>query len=206
MLKKVLSLGIITFSLVALCGARILGHYDVSADWGGVFPKSSSNAFDGVGIASTNSALLLGTLRARFRRLHAIELNYARTNDSQVYTLAPYIYRVAGTVTEYTGAYVFRPPQFRKFQPFVFAGGGALRFNPGRTSIDGFQSGFGARSQTTDAFLYGFGADHPLWRFLRLRLQYRGLIYKEPTFALPMFFTGNRGHMAEPSIGIVYRF
>jgi hypothetical protein len=42
---------------------------------------------------------------------------------------------------------------------------------------------------------------------LALRLQYRGLLYKVPDFHVPsLFFTGAKGHMAEPSVGIVVKF
>jgi hypothetical protein len=39
-----------------------------------------------------------------------------------------------------------------------------------------------------------------------LRLQYRGLIYKAPDFNVQNLFTGAKGHMAEPSVGIVVKF
>ena len=35
-------------------------------------------------------------------------------------------------------------------EPFVFAGGGALRFYPGKTFIDGFQNAFPAYTQTSN--------------------------------------------------------
>jgi hypothetical protein len=42
---------------------------------------------------------------------------------------------------------------------------------------------------------------------MALRLQYRGLVYRSPDFGVPgRFFTGTRGHMAEPSIGIAVKF
>jgi hypothetical protein len=38
-------------------------------------------------------------------------------------------------------------------------------------------------------------------------LQYRGLLYKAPDFRVPsLLFTGAKGHMAEPSAGIVLKF
>ena len=72
---------------------------------------------------------------------------------------------------------------------------------------------FSGRKQTELAYLYGAGVDYRLpWRFA-LRLQYRGLLYKAPDFKVnPItgsavnFSTGSKGHMAEPSIGLVFRF
>ena len=80
------------------------------------------------------------------------------------------------------------------------------------------QTNLPASQQTKPAFLYGGGFDWrifssvPLIRrsvvtnYLALRLQYRGLVYKAPDFKVQNLFTGARGHMAEPSIGIVVKF
>jgi outer membrane immunogenic protein len=206
MLKKGLSAGALIVLLAAVSGAQEAGHFDASAAWGGVFSKSSSAATAVVTDSPTNSGLLLVTLRIHFNRMHAIEFNFARAHNSQVFLLPPDHYRVAASISEYSGAYVFSPFHFEKLDPFLFAGGGALRFVPGNTYIDGFQSTFGAAGQTNMAFLYGGGADYRFWRSLALRLEYRGLIYRAPTFRLPQFFTGAKGHMAEPAIGIVLRF
>jgi hypothetical protein len=45
-----------------------------------------------------------------------------------------------------------------------------------------------------------------VWRSLALRLQYRGLIYKEPTFHLQQFFTGSETQMREATVGVVLKF
>jgi len=39
-----------------------------------------------------------------------------------------------------------------------------------------------------------------------LRLQYRGFIYKAPSFDVPGISTDARGHIAEPSVGLVFKF
>jgi opacity protein-like surface antigen len=75
------------------------------------------------------------------------------------------------------------------------------------------QINLNAAKQTNLAYLYGAGMDYRLpWRFA-LRLQYRGLIYNAPDFKVNpnsgsavTFATGRKGHMAEPSIGLVFRF
>jgi opacity protein-like surface antigen len=83
---------------------------------------------------------------------------------------------------------------------------GGLRFSPGNTYIDGFQASLGAVSETSLAFLYGGGVDYQLWRRLKLRLQYRGFLYRNPDFNVPPLFTGARGHIAEPSLGLAFNF
>lgn len=207
MLKKALAAVILAFLCVSFAAAQEdVGHFDASFSWGAVFNKTSSSAINGVTVSPTNSGVILGTFRFRFNRMSGIEVNGARTDNSQVYILGPNDYRVQGSVTEISGAYVLSPFHFEKIEPFLLAGGGALRFSPGNQYINDNASPFGAGQQTSMAFLYGGGVDYRLWKRLGLRLQYRGLIYKEPTFNVTQFFTGTKGHMAEPSIGIVFNF
>ena len=207
MLKK----GLSAVALVCLCvsfaaAQEDVGHFDVSFSWGAVFNKASSSASNGVTVSPTNSGLILGTFRVRFNRMNGIEVNGARSDNSQIFVLGTTEYRAQTSVTEYTGAYVLSPFHFERIEPFLLAGGGALRFYPSNQYINGNPSFFSAAQQTSMAFLYGGGVDYRVWKRLGLRLQYRGLIYKEPTFHVTQFFSGAKGHMAEPSIGIVLNF
>jgi opacity protein-like surface antigen len=207
MLKKALS----AVALALLCASfaatqEDVGHFDVSLGWGAVFNKTSSSASTGIAVSPTNSGLILGTFRVRFNRMNGIEVTGARTDNSQIFILGANDYRAQTSVTEFSGAYVLSPFHFAKIEPFVLAGGGALRFYPSNQYINGNASPFGAAQQTSMAFLYGGGVDYRVWKRIGLRLQYRGLIYKEPNFHVTQFFTGSKGHMAEPSIGIVFNF
>jgi opacity protein-like surface antigen len=207
MLKKALSAVALACLCVSFAAAQEdVGHFDVSFSWGAVFNKTSSSASSGVTVSPTNSGLFLGTFRFRFNRMTGIEINGARTDNSQIFILGANDYRAQTTITEITGAYVLSPFHFEKIEPFLLAGGGALRFYPSNQYINGNASPFGAAQQTSMAFLYGGGLDYRVWKRLGLRLQYRGLIYKEPNFHVTQFFTGTKGHMAEPSIGIVVNF
>ena len=205
MLRKARLAVVIIFALVSFAQAQDVGHFDVSLGFAGVF-SSKSSANSGTTLNPTNSGAILATFRFRFNQMHSLEANFGHTMNSQVFLLSPNNFRVQAGITEFSGAYVFSPFQTARVEPFLFGGAGALRFNPGNTSIDGFQAAFGATQQTSLAFLYGAGADYRLWRLLALRLQCRGLIYKTPDFNLQNLFTGARGHMAEPSVGIVFKF
>ena len=196
----------VAFVLTSIGSAQEQGRFDVSIGGAGVFSKTSTSSNGTVTLKPTSSGAILATFRYRFNRMHGIEGNIGHTMNSQVFFIPPDNYRIHAGVTEYSGAYVFSPFQTARIEPFLFGGAGALRFNPDKTYIDGFQSAFGAAKQTSLAFLYGGGVDYHLWRFLGLRLQYRGLIYKAPTFAVPILFTGAKGHMAEPAAGIVIKF
>jgi opacity protein-like surface antigen len=207
MLKKAFSAGVFFVFLAGVsAAAQDAGRFDASVAFGGAFSHTSSNSIGKVSVETTNSGLLLGSFRFRFNRTHGIVVNVGRTIDSQIYVIPPDNYRVQAKIMEYSGAYMISPFHFEKVQPFLFAGGGALRFSPEKTYIDDFQSSFGAANQTSKAFLYGGGVDYPVWKFLGIRLQYRGLVYKEPTFHSLQFFTGATAHMPEASIGVVYKF
>lgn len=206
MLKKAFSAAALVFMFAAVSAAQDVSRFDASINWGEVFSQTTRTSIGNTSVVPTNSPLLLGTLRFRFNRMHSVEANVGRVVGSQIFVLPPDNYRVQTTTLEYSGAYVFSPFHFEKLEPFVFAGGGALRFTPGNTFIDGFQSSFGAARQTGMAFLYGGGVNYPLWKRLALRLQYRGLIFKQPDFHVQQFTTGARAQMPELSIGLVVKF
>jgi outer membrane immunogenic protein len=180
------------------------GRFDASLGVAGVFAKQSTG--NGTVLKPTNSGAVIATIRYRFNPMHSIEFNYGHTRDSQIYTEGANQFRIQSTVSEYSGAYVLNFFQRAKFEPFVFAGVGALRFSPGNTYIDTFQLPVAVVKQTQLAFLYGGGADYRIIPHVAIRLQYRGLVYKAPDFQGPGFFTGQRGHLAEPSVGVVFRF
>jgi len=192
--------------------------YEISLGGSAVFSKQSTG--NGTVLTPTNSAAVLVTGRYRFTEHSSVELNYSHTSNSQIYFSPPLTYRIQGTIAAYSGAYVFSFHQTPRVEPFVFAGAGALVFYPGYSSntVNGVQTYLPASQQTQPAFLYGGGLDYrvfsilpfirrsSLTKYVALRLQYRGLVYKAPAFNLQNLFTGARGHMAEPSVGIVVKF
>jgi outer membrane immunogenic protein len=200
-------LAITVLALACIASAQEQNRFDFSINGAGVFSKTASSSSGSITDNPTKSVAFIGTFRFHLSPKHAVEVNVGRTRNSQIFSVPPNSFRVLSSITEFTGDYVFTPFSARKFQPFLVAGGGALRFNPGNTYIDTFPASFGAASQTSLAFLYGGGVDYPVWRRLAVRLQYRGLLYKEPDFHVPsLLFTGTEGHMAEPSVGIVLKF
>jgi len=202
----------IAFGIALICAvfhpaaAQDVEHFNAAVSWSGIFSKSSGSYNAGVTLKPSTSGAVLGTFRFRFNHMHAVELNIGHTSNSQKYFVAPDMFRVNTDITEYSGAYVFSPFATKKLEPFLLAGGGALRFSPGSTYIDGFSALFGASRQTSLAVLYGGGADYRLWKAVSLRLQYRGLVYKAPNFHVQTLITGAKGHMAEPSVGIAIKF
>ena len=191
------------------------GSFDMSLSAAGILPKQSSG--NGIVQTPTKSGAFLATVRWRFTARHSIEANYARGNDSQVYTTAN-VFRIQSNVSEFTGAYVFSPVETEKFEPFVFGGMGALVFNPFSTFINTIQTAIPSARQTEFAVLYGAGVDYHFLSSIRgfkgsdlvphvaLRFQYRGLFYRAPSFKNPTLFTGGQGHLAEAAGGLVIKF
>jgi len=194
-------------------------HLDASANGAGVFTKQSEG--NGVTQSATVGMNIFGTFRVRFRPKHSFVFNYGRAKNSQTYQAGDN-FHVLTTISEYSGAYVYSPARKGRFEPFVLAGVAALRFSPRSTWVffpplpnnipNNVQVNLGAVKQTEAAFLYGVGVDYqlPVFRRFALRLQYRGFLYREPDFKVNSstlnFFTGAYGHMAEPSLGLVFKF
>lgn len=199
------------------------GRFDVSINGAGVFTSESSG--NGVTQSATNGANVFGSFRFRFKPNHSFIFNYGHARDSQIFDAAGNNFHVLNSIAEYSGAYVFSPLKKGRFEPFVLAGAAALRFSPDSSWVffpdlpDGthnrVQVNINAKTQTQVAFLYGLGLDYRLPHFSKfsLRLQYRGFLYNAPDFHvdnssgnLLNFFTGAKGHVAEPSVGLVFRF
>ncbi|MGZ4733602.1 MAG: hypothetical protein ACXVZH_15830 [Terriglobales bacterium] len=206
------------FLLLTSMGWGQDNRFDVSLGGAAVFSKQSTG--NGTVLTPTNSGAVLITGRYRFSEHSSLEINYSHTANSQIYFAAPLTYRIHDTIGEYSGAYVFSFHESDKLEPFVFAGAAALVFYPSYefNYINGVQTFIPAAQQTKPALLYGGGVDwrifsglplihrSPLSKHLALRLQYRGLVYKVPDFNVQNLFTGDRGHLAEPSAGIVVKF
>ena len=192
--------------VLASSAAGAQERIDLSVSGSAVFSKSVTGTASGITHSASDSGAVFGTARYHFNHLSAVELNIGHTSDSQIFHQPPDTLKARTSVTEFTADYVLTPFQSAKLEPFLFAGGGALRWYPGNQYINGNASQFGAYTQTSLAFLYGAGADYRLWRRVWLRAQYRGLIFREPDFGISNFFISAKGHMAEPSLGIAVKF
>jgi len=198
--------GIVTIAWLLLTSAALAqnNHYDVSVTVGPVISKQSSG--NGTVLAPTNSGGLVATGRIRFSERFSLAANFGRTKNSQLYSVSPNEYRVQGPITEFGGAVFFSFLETKKLEVFALGGMSALVFTPKTTVIDGVSSSLPARTQTKPAPVYGLGADYHVYHRFAVRLLYRGLFYKAPDFTVPNFFTGAYGHMAEPTVGLVFKF
>jgi len=220
MLKKVGAIAVLFFFPSILAAQE--NRFDFSVNAAGLFTNQSSG--NGIVQTATDGGGGFGTFRVRFKAKHSFAFNYGRDKNSQIYKFID-DFHIVTNISEYSFAYMFTPFQKGRFEPFLLAGVGPLRFSPRSTWVDlprltgnvpdNIQINLHAAKQTEVAYLYGLGLDYRLPRFTRfaVRLQYRGFLYKAPDFKIDAssgssvsFFTGARSHIAEPSAGLVFRF
>ena len=136
------------------------------------------------------------TVRTHPKPWAGVEFNYAYNRYSQYYTAPTYTARLQNNTHEATAAYLFHP-HFRKLQPFVAIGGGAIDFAP---------IGSGS-NQWRGAGLVEVGLDIPTSNpHFGFKVQGRELIYRAPNFGEPLLASREWTSTAEPSAGVWYRF
>lgn len=194
-LLTVLMAGAATVSLPAFAQTEA-GRQDVAVQALGSFVTSTTH--NGIENKATNSGGVLATYRLFFSKHHGVEANYGYALNTQKYLSGADHFGVNTNSHEVSGAYVFREP-LGKITPFALAGAAALVFNP--------KDYTGASNQTRAGLVYGGGADFSLTHHIFLRAEYRGFVYKSPTYDLAVLSGMSRtSHRAEPSIGFGYRF
>jgi hypothetical protein len=208
------------FLITSLGVCQDKGHFDASFNAAAVFTGTANG--NNIQQSATIGSNYFGTFRYRFKPKSSLIFNYGRAKNSQIFQ-TNFDFHVLNTITEYSGAFVYNFFEKGKFEPFVLLGGGALGFNPTSTWVffpdfvngvpNRVQINLNATKQTEIALLYGGGVDYVLAKRFALRLQYRGFFYRIPDFNVNTvsggavsFTTGSRGHMAEPSVGMVFRF
>ena len=131
-----------------------------------------------------------------------LELNYQYAQEVQHFTNPTNNNLVHNRFQEISGAYV-RSFTFRNFNPFLEAGIGGFIYSP----IDDQKTTTQGLSRNTNVgLLYGGGIAYEISPSFDIRAEYRGLIYKTPTFGQTNFSTGRYYMVSDPVIGIAYHF
>ena len=133
----------------------------------------------------------------------AVEANYSTTYQNKItYYTNPNHYQILTRTQEMSAEYV-RSFNFRKYNPFIEAGPGALIFlpirNSGTTTLD-------AKQQTQMAAFYGAGIAREISPSFDIRIEYRGIVTKVPTFGITQFATNKWYNIYMPVIGVAYHF
>jgi outer membrane immunogenic protein len=172
----------------------------VSLQGTGVFIKDSDN--QGLTQEATRSGGFLVGYSYKFHRWAGVEGNYGYARNTQKYFATSGPTAIQSNIHEITGAFVLHVPlETPIVKPYALAGTGALIFDPtdnGRLA--------GADQQTKAAFVYGGGVNFDVAHNFGIRAEYRGFVYKTPDFKLGILELDKTTHLAQPSIGIFFRF
>jgi outer membrane immunogenic protein len=202
-LKNSMKRAIVVVGVLILISMTAVGQEirsEISVQGTGFFTKDTQG--NGILDRATETGGFLVGYRYNFNRWLAAEADYGYDRNTQMYfgnTSA----RVPSNIHQFTGSAVVKLPGFGRIQPYALAGGGALVFDPTGNAGGTFA---GATVQTKGAFVYGAGADYAFTRHISFRAEYRGYVYKAPSFGLASLNTDNWTNIAQPSAGIVFRF
>jgi opacity protein-like surface antigen len=171
------------------------------------FTRSSNNI--DIPSQATSSGGFLAGYRYHLSPIFALEGDYGYTRNTQKY-FDPVFGEtdIQANTQQLTGVAVLTAPSHNKVRPYGLGGIGALFFRPTNSlnnNFFGVGTGTG-NNQTKAAFVYGGGVDIDLTRYMALRAEYRGLVYKIPDFQIPGLAADAFTHTAQPSLGLVWRF
>lgn len=180
---------------------------EVSVQGTANLPKNSTN-IDIPHDATKSGGFLIG-YRYHLNSWFALQGDYGYTRDTQKY-FDPFFGEtdIQANIHQLTGEAVITAPSSSRVRPYGLAGIGGLFFRPTNSlsnNFIGIGNGSG-NNQTKPAFVYGGGVDFDISKYLAFRAEYRGLIYKIPDFQLPGLASDNFTHLAQPSVGLVWRF
>jgi outer membrane immunogenic protein len=203
-MKKSMLLGLVCLGVSGLSlHAQEGGQNEFSVSALGSFQRSSTG--NGINQSANATPGVLFSYRYFFNAHHGLEMDYGYRRYDQQFNLANASrnFVVPADTHEGSMSYVFRFASGHRLKPFVNAGIGALVFAP--TQLAG-NSIVGTSTLATADFVYGGGADMALSPRLNLRVGYRGHFFEAPDLGLATLYTGSRTHMAEPFMGLSFRF
>jgi outer membrane immunogenic protein len=191
--------------LLAVCvaaGRAQESRQDISLSGTGLIEPFIGSSTD-VYVHSTAAYGALASYRFMLTPSSAVEANYGITYQNKItFTTNMNHYQILTRNQEVSGAYV-HSFNFRKFNPFVEAGGGAFIFMPirnmGTTNID-------VKQQTHIGGLYGAGLAYEISPSFDIRAEYRGVVSRVPTFGISSFATNKWYNIYVPTVGVAYHF
>ncbi|MBW4026982.1 outer membrane protein [Acidipila rosea] len=198
MMKKVLLFALLPF--LALAAHAQESRQDISLSGANLFPPYTYG--NAVKLTTTLGFGGLVSYRYMLTPRSALEGNYQYDQDVQKFIIPTNNTRVHTRFQEFSAAYVYNFT-FKNFNPFIEAGVGGFFWTP----IDDQKTNtIDAKSQTQIGGLYGAGIAYELSPSFDLRVEYRGLIMKTPTFGQTNLSTGTYYNIYNPVIGIAYHF
>jgi opacity protein-like surface antigen len=197
--------------LLAVCAAAARAQesrQDISLSGSALIEPYKASSTD-IQVHSTTAYGGLASYRFMLTPTSALEANYGITYQNKITYYGPQFQSGIGVLTrtqEISGAYV-RSFVFKNFNPFVEAGPAAIIFLPILNSGTKTQD---THQQTAIGALYGAGFAYEVSPSFDIRVEYRGIITKVPTFGVGTssfnFATNEWWNMSEPVIGVAYHF
>ena len=203
---------VLVLFLLAVCvaaGRAQESRQDISISGTAFIPPFIASSTN-VQVHSNTGFGALASYRFMLTPSSALEANYGITyQQTYSYTVSnTNFYKILTRTQEISAAYV-HSFVFKKFNPFVEAGPGALIFlpirNSGTTLID-------AKQQTQIGGVYGAGIAYEISPSFDIRAEYRGWVTKVPTFgssggAANANLTTNKWfNIFVPTVGVAYHF
>jgi opacity protein-like surface antigen len=176
---------------------------DISISGTGLVEPFKASSTD-VQVSANRGFGALASYRFMLTPSSAIEANYGITYQNTMHFVISNTnhYLVLTRTQEASFAYV-RSFTFKKFNPFVEAGPGAMIFlpirNSGTTSLD-------VKQQTGIGALYGVGIAYEVSPSFDIRAEYRGFVTKVPDFGYTQLNTNRWYNIYNPAIGVAYHF
>jgi len=200
-MKKIASVVFLLVVCVA-AGRAQESRQDISISGTGLIEPFIASSTD-VQVHSTTGYGALASYRFMLTPSSALEANYGITYQNQIHYYAnPNNYNVLTRNQEISAAYV-RTFNFRKFNPFLEAGPGAMIFlpirNSGTTTLD-------VKQATGVGGMYGAGVAYEISPSFDIRAEYRGFVTKVPTFGVSQFTTNKWYNIYVPTLGVAYHF
>jgi opacity protein-like surface antigen len=197
--------------LLAVClaaGRAQESRQDISLSGTALIEPFTASSTD-VQVHSNTAYGGLASYRFMLTPTSALEANYGMTYENSITYYGPQFQNGIGILTrteEISGAYV-RSFVFKNFNPFVEAGPAGIIFLPIRNS--GTKT-LDAKQQTEVGGMYGAGFAYEVSPSFDIRVEYRGLVTKVPTFGVGESnynFTTNRWYnISVPTVGVAYHF
>ena len=205
-MKKTILLGAVMLSAAA--GYAQESRQDVSiSGFGLIGPEVHGNA---VTLDSSRTGGLLLSYRYLVTPHSALEVNYSFAQNTNYFnqngqaqnsnTGVSLFNPIHTRQQELSAAYVFGLT-FKRYNPFVEAGIGGVVFTPiqeGSATLD-------AKQNTGVGGVFGGGVAYEISPSFDVRLQYRGLFVKAPSF-VERFRTNRYEVISMPTIGVAYHF
>jgi opacity protein-like surface antigen len=202
-MKKIAIIAFLLAGCVA-AGRAQESRQDISISGTALFEPFIASQTD-VQLHSNTAYGALASYRFMLTPSSALEVNYGITYQNTlkyVFPQCPNGVKVLVRTQEASAAYV-RSFSYKKLNPFVEAGPGALIFlpvrNTGTTSLD-------VKQQTAIGGLYGAGVAYEISPSFDIRAEYRGFVTKVPTFSESTFATNKWFNVFNPAIGVAYHF